>query len=579
MNLRTRFLLIAAMAVVLASLASWLVFQRIVEGVIEQWGLRLAEVQVRYDSVRLLKPLEREVALARQMANSNLLKRWAVNPDDKEMEALALAEMESFRASFSDGGYFVALLESGAYYHNNATGSYDGRQLRYYLKPTNPDDAWFYTLVEQGRNFHLNVNPDTHLGVTKLWVDMLLRDGDRVLGVVGTGMELKNFLEDVVDLSQPGITTLFVDHGGAIQLHRDPDIIDYASIIKPEGQKNTLQGRLEREQDRQRVETMMAQLRDSASPEGRVISDFVILEGRRYLAGIVYMPTIDWYEVTLLDLAVLMPIDGFTPVAVAFTLSLLVALLAMHLALRRYVLRPVQALERAMIEMSDGNPASLRLPNERDEMGRLASHFSAMSTAIQNHTSDLEDKVRERTEALYRLASIDALTGLLNRRGMTDMLTREVARAERGGGQFGVLLCDIDHFKRLNDSRGHVAGDNALCEVARLLGNSMRDNDEAARWGGDEFLVLLAPCDDGSLTVIAERIRTLIEKQLDLLDIPLTVSIGAFLAGRGDTVETILQQVDEALYAAKNGGRNRLRIAASAASSPDQGDPGFSHPP
>ncbi|MCK9564145.1 MAG: diguanylate cyclase, partial [Bacteroidales bacterium] len=425
--------------------------------------------------------------------------------------------------------------------------------------------AWFYTLVEQGRDFHLNVNSDTKLGVTKLWVDMLLRDGDRVLGVVGTGMELEGFLEDIVDLHQPGITSLFVDHDGAIQLHRDPDIIEYASIIKPEGQKHTLKGLLERESDRQRINAMMAALRDSGSAEAMVISDFVMKDDRRYLAGIVYMPAIDWYEVILLDLAVLMPIDGFTPVAVAFTLSLLIALLAMHLALRRYVLRPVQSLEQAMIDMADGHPAPLRLPCGGDEMGRLANHFRAMSTAIVNHTCDLENKVRERTEALHRLASIDALTGLFNRRGMTDLLTREVTRKEGGSGQFGVLLCDLDHFKMLNDSQGHVAGDNALCEVARLLADSIRSDDEAARWGGDEFLVLLAPCDDSTLTVIAERIRTLIEKQLALLGMPLTVSIGAFLTVRGDTVETILQQVDEALYDAKNGGRNRVRVASVGA--------------
>jgi diguanylate cyclase (GGDEF)-like protein len=564
-NLNPRFLLIAALLVVLASLSSWVAFRFVAEGIIEQWGRRLAELQVRYDSARMLKPLEREIALARQMADSNILKQWAANPDNRPLETLALAEMESFRRNFRDRSYFVALLDSGAYYHNNAANDFVGRPLRYHLKPGNPDDAWFYGLLNDGREFHLNINPDVVLGVTKLWIDVLMRDGDRILGVVGTGIELEDFLRDFVDIRQPGITTVFVDLSGAIQLHRNKAIIDHASFIKPEGQKKTIELLFDDPADGGRVRRMMERLAAMAEPEGQVVSDFVTVDGRRHLAGIAYLPGIGWYEITLLDLAVVMPVARFAPVGAVFAITLLLALLLMHLALRRYVLGPVVALERAMIEMREGRLAAERLPAAEGEMGRLVDHFRAMAGAIASHTAELEDRVRERTEALHRLARIDPLTGLVNRRGMTELLAEQVAQASREGAPFGVIWCDLDDFKALNDTRGHVEGDRALREVAQLLRASIRPYDHPGRWGGDEFLVVLSPCDGSTLETIAERIRALVAERLPAAGLPVTLSIGACLAVPFEPLEAILQRADDALYAAKRDGRNRLHLAPAPA--------------
>lgn len=241
MSLKTRFLLLAAALMVLASLASWLVFESISQRVIEGWGRRMAQVQVRYDSARLLQPLEREIALARQMAQSNVLRRWASEAQPTPaLHAEALAEMESYRRNFMDRNYFFARVDNGDYYHNNAQNEYATQPLRYRLHPGQPADVWFYQLVRERRDFHLNINPDEVLDVTKLWIDMLVRDGERVVGVLGTGIELGAFLHSVVDIGQPGITSLFVDQHGAIQLSRDQKLIDFASFVKPEGQKNTL---------------------------------------------------------------------------------------------------------------------------------------------------------------------------------------------------------------------------------------------------------------------------------------------------------------------------------------------------
>lgn len=563
MNLKTRFLLLATLLVLTASAAAWSVFQRIAETIIEQWGLRLAEIQVRYDSAKLLQPIAREIALARQMADSQVLRRWAKTPEDAGMRVEAIAEMESFRSNFQDRSYFVALLDSGAYFHNNARNEFAANPLRYHLRPDNPPDAWFYTIVREGRDFHLNVNPDIPLGVTKLWIDVLLRDGERILGVVGTGLELDGFIRDVIDVAPPGITTLFVDHNGAIQLFRDRNLIDYASLTKPEWNRKTVDLLLENAEDRAHLRDMMRELAATTTPGTTVLSRFVRVNGKRHLAGIAYLPELDWYEITLLDLDVVMPVNRFGMAALVFAAALLLTLLIVHLALERLVFRPVSALERAILRVRDGDLAPADLPEGKGEIGRLIKHFEAMAGAVRNTTVELESRVQERTEALNRLARVDDLTGLINRRGMSELIDDAVSRGARERQPFGIIWIDVDRFKEINDELGHAEGDRALVTVAALLRNHIRPYDSAARWGGDEFLVLLTPCDAHTLASLSERIRAEAEAARPLPGgRALTVSIGARLVKPGETVELALQKADEALYEAKNGGRNTVRLNA-----------------
>ncbi|HRD33376.1 MAG TPA: sensor domain-containing diguanylate cyclase [Rhodocyclaceae bacterium] len=567
-TLKTHFLMIAVVLTVLASVASWAVFHLIVQHVIEEWGTRVVQIQVRYESTRLLQPIEREIALARQMAQSGVLKRWSSREPDPKLHAEALIEMENYRLSFYDHSFFFARVDNGDYYYNNASNEFAGRELRYRLDPDNAADAWFYQLVEQRRDLHININPDDDLGVTKLWIDVLLREGDRILGVLGTGIDLETFLRDVVDIGQPGITSLFVDHYGAIQLIKDERLIDFASLVKPEGQKSTIDLLLDLPEERASVRTAMQRLRTEIKPgasHSRVHSEFVTSKGKRHLLGVAYLPTIGWYDMTLTDLEVVMPADRFMPVIGMFVLMSVLSLLLFNQALRRLILNPIAVLEVAMLRVRDGDLTPPRLPEAKGEIGRLIQHFKAMAEAIRHTTHTLEDRVRERTEDLNRLARIDSLTGLINRRGMTELLTAEIDRARRQKGGYGVLWVDVDEFKSINDTYGHAAGDLALALLANLLRENTRTYDHVARWGGDEFLVLLSPCDAETLRTTGERIRTGVERAVHArLATTLTVSIGACMA-HDDDLEQLLQRADAALYAAKDAGRNTLRIAPDAA--------------
>lgn len=160
-------------------------------------------------------------------------------------------------------------------------------------------------------------------------------------------------------------------------------------------------------------------------------------------------------------------------------------------------------------------------------------------------------------EELSRLAHTDPLTGLMNRRHFRLLADQEISRAERTHHQLFVMMLDIDHFKRVNDVHGHDVGDMALVAIAGVLNNGIRSMDILARWGGEEFLILLPETDLGGAKLIAERIRQQVS-QIKLPKIPegLTISIGLCEAKPGMELKAATSLADQALYQAKAKGRN-----------------------
>jgi two-component system cell cycle response regulator len=163
------------------------------------------------------------------------------------------------------------------------------------------------------------------------------------------------------------------------------------------------------------------------------------------------------------------------------------------------------------------------------------------------------------------LARTDALTGLLNRRAFLEWAVREVRRAERYRDSLSVILLDVDHFKRINDQRGHAGGDLALAGVARALGSIVRACDVVVRWGGEEFVVALPSTPRDGAARVAERARKELESSniLDALGerIAVTASFGVAELGAGETIEQLVDRADRAMYGAKNAGRNRVLLA------------------
>ena len=169
-------------------------------------------------------------------------------------------------------------------------------------------------------------------------------------------------------------------------------------------------------------------------------------------------------------------------------------------------------------------------------------------------------------DELKARARTDDLTGLPNFRAFTERITAELERADRYPEAFGVLVLDLDRFKKYNDTYGHLAGNEALRRVAQTIRDTVRAVDFPARYGGEEFAVVVPQVDGPSLIAIAERIRANIEKLPAPADgATVTVSIGAALyPADGNDRESLFRTADERLYEAKNAGRNRVVTSSPA---------------
>jgi len=161
------------------------------------------------------------------------------------------------------------------------------------------------------------------------------------------------------------------------------------------------------------------------------------------------------------------------------------------------------------------------------------------------------------------LALTDGLTGLYNRRHATKRLEEEIARSRRNNTGLCVAMCDVDHFKAINDEFGHAAGDRVLLQIATSLTEYVRRNDIVARWGGEEFLVIFSEIKLTAARIVAERLRGRLAKTPQVDDGPkqISVSIGLSMLHPGVTADALIEQADQALYRAKARGRNRVEVA------------------
>jgi diguanylate cyclase (GGDEF)-like protein len=181
---------------------------------------------------------------------------------------------------------------------------------------------------------------------------------------------------------------------------------------------------------------------------------------------------------------------------------------------------------------------------------------------------ELQEQLVTAREQLRIQATHDSLTGLFNRRAILEALEREVARSNREKRPMAVIMVDLDHFKDINDTYGHQAGDGALQEIARRMLASFRAYDFVGRYGGEEFLVVVPTSEPHTAIELAERLRQSIAAQpVDVggvkISVTLSLGVAATNADNSDPVQ-LLHQADEALYAAKKAGRNRVESALNA---------------
>lgn len=193
----------------------------------------------------------------------------------------------------------------------------------------------------------------------------------------------------------------------------------------------------------------------------------------------------------------------------------------------------------------------------------LANRFTGMLNELEAQVAKRTAQLRSANRQLAEAARVDPLTRVLNRRGFAEEAEAEVQRAIRSGRNFTLILADIDEFKRFNDRYGHACGDHLLVRVAHIIGSRVRDVDRVARWGGEEFIVLLPETELEGAAVLAEKLResiacNLFEFEGQSLSITMTFGLAAYRQGEG--LDSCVARADAALYQGKEQGRNKVMI-------------------
>jgi diguanylate cyclase (GGDEF)-like protein/PAS domain S-box-containing protein len=211
-------------------------------------------------------------------------------------------------------------------------------------------------------------------------------------------------------------------------------------------------------------------------------------------------------------------------------------------------------------------PVTVRVTPVRNAAGRITG-------AVETFTDGaLASSLAEQVDWLQKMALLDPLTQVGNRRYVEQAIGSRLGELQRYGWTFGVLFIDIDGFKEVNDQWGHAAGDAALRMIARTLANNVRSSDTVGRWGGDEFLAVVAHVDEAMLRAVAEKLRVLVRNSRlpsAAEGVSVTVSIGASMAQSADTLESLMRRADTLMYQRKGGGRNHVCVETAEPAAPE----------
>ena len=298
--------------------------------------------------------------------------------------------------------------------------------------------------------------------------------------------------------------------------------------------------------------------------EGTIVS-YESLADVDVLGSLKQVPRIGWSVLTEIPTeAAYRQVRHFRDLTLAIVAALLLAVTAIAYHLALLIVRPLERLTKGAAEVAEGDLA-VDLPTATGEVGDLTYVFNHMVGRLRESRQQLDavnETLRERNEELERLSASDSLTGLSNRRVLTQRLAEELLRSQRQNHSFTVVMLDVDHFKKYNDAHGHPAGDEVLKRVANILRTSTRAGDCTARYGGEEFAVLLSGKGAEEALQLAERIRERVaEEEFPAGRITISAGIAEF-PDHGHTAEAVISSADEALYEAKREGRNRVACAS-----------------
>jgi sigma-B regulation protein RsbU (phosphoserine phosphatase) len=486
-------LLTCLLALGMAGLIGW----QALKGVQNRYGEAYARNVAQLNREKIAAPVSRELALAMRLADSQITRQWLLDEDDPEKRALFFREAAGFQKAFAEGTYFVAGASRLGYYFNDGNKPFSD-QPRYLLRRDEPGNDWFFRSLADPAPYKLNVDHNPEARELKVWFNIPVNDGERRIGVLGSGIRLTSFLDDFVTANTAGVLSMVLDAQASILVHPDEDMVaENADGLTGRSLATSLYGQLDNADDSAAVRGALA---DAKRQPGSVETLWVSIDGRPQLLALAWIAELDWYVASAIDLGVaqVIELDSLVPALVAFAIIMLLLLGGIAWLVERRVLKPLRLLRHSARAMAAGQYDAPLPIGRDDEIGELSAAFGVMAQKVRSHTSELESRVRERTRALEQANremaaahkkiddSIDYASliqhAILPRRQMISALGERhavlwrprdvvggdfyVYRAGAGGCLFGVVDCAGHGVPgALMTMLGHAAIDQAIADV------------------------------------------------------------------------------------------------------------------
>ena len=390
-------MIVISIVFLISALITLTVFFNVISRITNNLALRVATKQALLDKNKILAVIDREVVLSQKMADEAVLKDWALDGNDRFSQRKAIRQLESYRRLFRDNSYFLVMNSNLRYYTANRSTP-PGRPMMVILNPENPADRWYFKSLRELRSFALNLNYDAHIHQTKVWINAVMRDDQgRKIGICGSGIDLTEFLDRIVQTDDNGLSTILIDRRGVIQAHGNRTLVTRNALEPDPDKKTTIFSLFSHPADNVQMEKALERLSTNKS----TVVAFPLKTGRnQLLAAVTFMREIGWFNVVLVDVSHVQDFKLFLPIILVSVISLLGVILVIAFQMNYMVLAPLSLLTRASHEISHGNH-DISLPiRPGDEIGKLTDSFNTMTATILRHVDNLEENVRQRTAEL-----------------------------------------------------------------------------------------------------------------------------------------------------------------------------------
>ena len=478
----------------------------------------------------------KEIGLMSKAAHSKAVSDWMADEDNETKKNAAFEEMAGIVGELYSFNLYVALNSSLNEYSIGVDKTAEHIAI---LDENRPIDAWYFGCIESDNDYSLSIDIDHIMQRKRVWLDYKVVQNGVPLGVICTGLEFSHIAGELFSHYESSMRGLIIDNNGVI--HMDSALMSDKDFLY-----NNYEIPFEEEFPDPAFHSAIESYLSDLDDYYQVIDepDVVKLSSGSYrymtIAPIRYT---EWSIVILSGPTILFDMSHFIPIAVTILALFIAFAIVTSAANYRLIFHPLSKLDHSLMLLTTNSEMKIFGTERDDELGHL-------SNTIQD---------------LFRKANFDALTGIYNRRFMESNLVHIMDLLSRSNDLLSIMMLDIDHFKKYNDSLGHDQGDICLRSVAKALSGSVtRASDFAARYGGEEFIVVLPNTGESGARMIAERLLDSVRE----LNIPhpnnsaaacVTVSIGVTTGKISFTRkwEEYVKRADEALYMSKKNGRNQ----------------------